>query len=81
MMESRRLDHMMNEVTTLHGHAAPILHIAATIGWQAKWSHEVHQKNIAEVVRLLVEAGELMGRIEADEAEERKLASKQKAGK
>lgn len=48
-----------------HGHAEPIRHLAASLGWNANREGQARQEQLAKVVELLTEAGELMGRIES----------------
>ena len=61
----------IDQIIANHGHAEPVMHLAALVGWQARYASRDEQPQIAEAVRLLTAAAEILSRLEAKEDAER----------
>lgn len=59
------LKNTMIEIMNEHGLAAPVEHMIANIGWQARWLPLSDQADAAKAVRLLTEALNVLTIIEA----------------
>lgn len=61
----------IDQIVSKHGHSEPVMHLAALVGWQARYASRKDQPQIAEAVRLLTAAAEILQRLEAKERSER----------
>lgn len=62
------LKHDIDLIIAKHGHAAPVMLLAALVGWQTKWLPPLDQEQNAKAGYLLGQAAEILERIEATEA-------------
>lgn len=62
----------IDQIVAKHGHAMPAMHLAALVGWQARYAGRADQPQIAEAVQLLTAAAEILERLEAKEDAERR---------
>jgi len=70
-MDAKTAEHAMILVTSKFGHAAPILALAASVGWNARWEGRERREQLAKIVELLTQAGERMEWIESQEEKDR----------
>lgn len=55
---------IIDQIVAKHGHAEPVMHMAALVGWQGRYASSSELPQITEATRLLTAAAEILSRLE-----------------